>query len=174
MRDLNNWPRVTQLAWAVWDDEKQICAHSSLIKPDGWEVPKTDFFIKNNMSTERCEKEGMIMQTILDKFIADIAESGCQYLIAHNINFDYNVLGSEMIRYKKTTGKAMKQICTMHASTEYCKLPGNFGYKWPKLEELHNKLFGCPFEGAHDALFDVRAMVKCFFELKKIGVIKWD
>ena len=43
--------------------------------------------------------------------------------------------------------------------------------KWPKLEELHIKLFGCNFEGAHDALDDVRATAKCFFELKRLGMV---
>lgn len=43
--------------------------------------------------------------------------------------------------------------------------------KWPTLTELHVKLFECEFEGAHDALDDVKAMVNCFFELKKRGII---
>jgi hypothetical protein len=38
--------------------------------------------------------------------------------------------------------------------------------------ELHRKLFGCDFEGAHDASFDVAATAKCFWELVRLGVIK--
>lgn len=61
----------------------------------------------------------------------------------------------------------------MLESVDLCKLPGRYpgNYKWPKLIELHNHLFGCDFEGAHDALDDVKATVKCFFELKKCGLI---
>jgi hypothetical protein len=60
----------------------------------------------------------------------------------------------------------------MQASTEYCALPGNYGTKWPKLQELHSKLFGSPFEGGHDALVDVRACAKCYFELRKLEVMQ--
>ena len=34
----------------------------------------------------------------------------------------------------------------MQSSTNYCKLPGPYGYKWPKLSELHIKLFWVDFE----------------------------
>jgi hypothetical protein len=37
--------------------------------------------------------------------------------------------------------------------------------------ELHWKLFGADFEGAHDALADITATVKCLFELVRLGVI---
>jgi DNA polymerase-3 subunit epsilon len=66
----------------------------------------------------------------------------------------------------------MGKICTMMKSTSFCKLPAKRGYKWPKLDELHQTLFGCDFEGAHDAGSDVLATVKCFFELVRLGVIE--
>jgi DNA polymerase III subunit epsilon len=171
MLDVNNWPRVTQLAWIVTNEFGEISQEfQSLIKPDGWEIPKEKFFLDNNMSTERCESEGQSMPHILNCFIQDAIE--CDYLVAHNISFDYNILGAEMIRYEKKVGKKLNQICTMKSTTDFCQLPGPYGFKWPKLEELHRKLFNCEFEGAHDALFDVRITVKCFFELLKLNIIK--
>ena len=59
----------------------------------------------------------------------------------------------------------------MQASTNYCGLPGKYGYKWPNLMELHKKLFGHGFEEAHNAAADINATSKCFWELKKLGVI---
>jgi len=44
--------------------------------------------------------------------------------------------------------------------------------KFPTLEELHTVLFGENFQGAHDALADVRATAKCFFELLRRNVIE--
>lgn len=44
------------------------------------------------------------------------------------------------------------------------KLPRN---KWPTLQELHTFLFGVGFEGAHDALVDVRACAKCYWEIQR-------
>ena len=61
----------------------------------------------------------------------------------------------------------------MMKSTSYCKLPGKNGkgFKWPKLEELYQVLFGKQMENAHDALADVMACKECFFELIKLGII---
>ena len=59
----------------------------------------------------------------------------------------------------------------MKASTDYCKLPGNYGYKWPKLSELHFKLFDDEFREAHNATVDIAACAKCFWELKRRGII---
>jgi len=55
----------------------------------------------------------------------------------------------------------------MKSSVAYCKIPGNYGYKWPSLKELYSKLFGRTLEGVHNALTDVKACALCYFELKK-------
>ena len=95
-----------------------------------------------------------------------------KYLIAHNINFDSKVTGSEYIRNLSRNPLAdLEHFCTMESSTGFCKIPGRFVYKWPKLSELHQKLFGFDFEGAHDALADIEATAKCFWEMRKLGVI---
>lgn len=59
----------------------------------------------------------------------------------------------------------------MLTATNYCRIPGLYGYKWPKLSELHIKLFGVDFDDAHDASVDINATEKCFWELKKRGLI---
>jgi DNA polymerase III epsilon subunit-like protein len=38
-------------------------------------------------------------------------------------------------------------------------------YKWPKLSELHQHLFGYIPENLHDANVDVEACLKCYLEL---------
>ena len=93
----------------------------------------------------------------------------CDFKVAHNINFDNAIVGSEIYRselFEIDEFKFKPKICTMQSTTNLCQLPGMRGYKWPKLIELHQFLFEKGFEGAHDALEDVRAMVRCFFELK--------
>jgi hypothetical protein len=59
----------------------------------------------------------------------------------------------------------------MESSTNYCRIPGPYGYKWPKLSELHFKLFGEYFEEAHNASVDVRATFRCFWEMRKRGLL---
>jgi DNA polymerase III epsilon subunit-like protein len=60
----------------------------------------------------------------------------------------------------------------MLGSTDFCAIVGNYGFKWPKLQELHHILFKKQFEGSHDALVDVRACAKCYFELRKREVMQ--
>jgi len=63
------------------------------------------------------------------------------------------------------------KICTMQSTTDYVAIPGNYGYKWPKLGELHQKLFGFGFEEAHNAAADINATAKCFWEAKRLGIL---
>lgn len=168
--NLDNWPRIAQLGWQLYDQKQNLLNEGSvLIQPDGWVIPKEKFFIDNNMSTERCQEFGIPISQALDKLLFDVTKA--DYLIAHNMNFDINVLGAELIRAKKEMPKKIAQVCTMESSTNYCKIAGPYGYKWPTLTELHTKLFSKGFEGAHDALDDVKACAKSFFELVKRNVI---
>lgn len=169
-REVDNWPRITQLAYAIFDGgDALIYSGSVLVKPDGWEIPKEQFFIDNNMSTERCEAGGLPIKDVLTHFISLI--DGEQMMIAHNLAFDFPVVAAEMLRAGLRATTKPEKYCTMLGSKDILKLPGKYDYKWPKLEELHKFLFNCDFDGAHDALNDVMATAKCFFELKKRGLI---
>jgi DNA polymerase III epsilon subunit-like protein len=179
MHDLDNWPRVIQLAWLLVDQNNlERSTWKYLIKPDGWEIPKEPFWLEHGYDTDKSLAEGVPLRDALDSFLLDLNEA--EHLVAHNMAFDYPVLGSELIR-AGLRGKKLNRICTMDASVQFCQIPfpgrrsypgaKAQGYKWPKLEELHRKLFNEDFDGAHDALVDVQAMRRCFFELVKRGVI---
>lgn len=104
-------------------------------------------------------------------------------IVGHNVQYDFNVLKWELERTWKSEEKReayldsfwQKTLCTMLPSTILCKIPHpkfrNL-YKWPKLQELHQFLFGEEFENAHDALGDILATKKCFEELVARGVLK--
>ena len=111
-----------------------------------------------------------LWRNFLRDLFFDMAAS--DYLIAHNINFDKNVISAEFIRYQVKPRSKLIKLCTMQESTDYCKIKNKWGgYKWPSLIELHNHLFGEDFDGAHDALADVKACAKSFFELKKRAIM---
>lgn len=163
----DNWPRVIQLAAIVTDSKFQIQhTYCELIKPDNWVIPKEKFWIDNGFTTEQNEKHGYPMLKTLRSFIELIGKS--EYIIAHNMSFDLPVMASEMMRYGVSTTHKTTKICTMKSTTDYCGLPRN---KWPKLEELHNKIFGFDFDGAHDALNDVKATIRCFKYLSENKII---
>lgn len=165
MRDLDNWPRVIQLAWAVYSDTgDKLDSACNLITPDGWTIPNELFWIENGYNTEKNEIEGIPMWRALEVFAK--AARDCRAIVAHNIQFDYNVLGAEMLRYEVSVGRKMEQYCTMEHGTNICKLPGYRGqYKWPSLAELHQHLLGEGFENAHDAMADVEACARCYFKM---------
>lgn len=172
VNDVNNWPRVTQLAFSTYTTSgEKVGACCEWIKPAGWTVPKTEFFLENGITTEKCEIYGKPIREMLRKFVDQY--NLCDYVVAHNLKFDNHVLGAEMIRTAIMPSKKCAKFCTMEASTDLLKLKGKYGkYKWPKLEELHLYLFNETFEGAHDALVDIDATARCFFELVKREVIK--
>jgi len=172
--DVDNWPRVIQLAWLLTDEHGNVIRQAAhLIKPDGWVVPQEKFWIENGHSTERCMEEGSPILDVLDDFMS--AKQQADLLVAHNLNFDHRIVWAEFIRAGMQPRSGMLKICTMQSSTKYCALPntnGRGGFKWPKLEELHRALFASDFDGAHDAMADIQATAKCFFALVRLDVIK--
>lgn len=168
--DLNNWPRMIQIAWILCnEDGKRIEAEDYIIKPENFKIP-LDASRVHGISTEKAITEGKDLELILTKFNELVEEA--EYIVAHNISFDEKILGAELLRKNiKSDFAKKKKLCTMKSSTNYCKLSGPYGYKWPKLSELHIKLFGEDFDEAHDASVDINATEKCFWEMRKIGLI---
>lgn len=167
---VSNWPRVVQLAWILIDAEgNEIARKDRIIKPEGYSIPPDATRI-HGISTERAKLEGAELPLVLDEFETALNRSGV--VVAHNIDFDYKVLGSEFYRLKKMNPlDNYKQICTMKESTHFCAIPNRYGYKWPSLSELHHKIYGRGFEEAHNAMIDVEVCKNCFLELRKRGVI---
>ena len=168
--DFDNWPRLVQIAWLSFDkDGNQVGENNYIIKPEGFTIP-SDASRVHGISTERALNEGVELQSVLIEFQNQISQAS--YLVAHNMSFDEKNVGAEFLRNNMVNSiEAIDKICTMEQSTNYCKLNGRYGYKWPKLSELHYKLFGTGFEEAHNAAVDINATAKCFWEMKKIGVL---
>ncbi len=168
--DIDNWPRLVQIAWILSDDHgKAIESANFIIKPEGFTIPEEAASV-HGISTERALEEGKDLTLVLNEF-ADFIED-TDYIVAHNISFDEMIVGAEFIRKEICTDFNRKvKLCTMKASTEYCQIPGPYGFKWPKLTELHIKLFGEDFDEAHDASVDINATFKCFWEMRSRDLI---
>lgn len=166
-----NWPRVVQLAWIVFDSRGRMQSEQSLIVcPKGFEIPSGAERV-HGISTAIAKRKGVDIEDVLETLLAALL--GSSVLVAHNLQFDAGVLGAEFYRFGvKHPFRGKTKICTMESSTEYCKIPGNFDYKWPSLAELHRKLFRKSLKERHDAGADAAACSKCFFELVRLGVIK--
>ncbi len=169
--DLNNWPRLVQLAYLYCDGEgNTLLSGDYIIKPEGFLIPESASII-HGISTERAKSDGVSLHKVLQEFEKLICEA--EILVAHNMSFDEKIVGCELIRAGMPNSLPSKnKICTMERTTDFCAIKGPYGNKWPKLTELHHTLFGEGFEEAHNAALDIQATAKCFWELKKRGVIR--
>jgi DNA polymerase III epsilon subunit-like protein len=162
---------MVQLAYFFYDaGGNKLSGGDFIIKPAGFTIPDEAARI-HGITTDRALKEGKDLKPVLEEFQALLGQA--KYLVAHNMSFDEKILGAEFLRNDMPdTLPAKAKICTMQSATNFCALPGPYGFKWPKLSELHGKLFQTDFEAAHNAAADVAATVKCFWELKRLGVIQ--
>ena len=172
MDDTENWPRLVQLAWQTHDENGQlIAARNYIVRPEGFTIPFNSEKV-HGISTERAEREGYELKEVLRIFDADVRS--CEYLVGHNIDFDIKIVGAEFVRTDLEHGVLeLGSIDTKDEATDFCKIPGGKGgkFKWPKLSELHEVLFGEPFEDAHNAAADVEATARCFFALLTKNVL---
>ena len=166
---LDNWPRLVQLAWQVYDlNENLLEEHNYIIKPVGFTI-SSEASAVHKITTEIATDTGVDLLTILKVFSSSVKSS--DLMVAHNYKYDYNIMGSELLRNGLENDlKDKEHICTMEASTDFCKIPGATGYKWPKLEELYYILFRESFN-AHNALDDIKATARCFWDLSKKEIL---
>jgi DNA polymerase-3 subunit alpha len=174
LTDLDNWPRLVQIAWQLHDEHGGLLSHHNyLVKPDGFDIPFKAEKI-HGISTQRALDEGHERKEVLDLFVHDLSKT--RVLVGHNIEFDINIIGAELIRTSLDTATLLEseKVDTGLVSIEFCQLPGGIGgrLKMPRLNELHVKLFGESFEDAHDAAYDVAATARSFFGLIQKGVVK--
>jgi len=169
-RTLANWPRMVQLAWILCDDAgNELASACRIIRPQGYVIPPEAARV-HGITTERALAEGIALAEALDEVLPHVEQA--TFAVAHNIAFDEKILGAEFLRLGRTTPFLKKPMhCTMKESTQYCALPGLYGFKYPNLTELHRKLFQKAFEGAHDAYADVRACKAAYYELRTLGVM---
>lgn len=171
MEELQNWPRLVQLAWLVCDESgAEVDRGNEIIYPVNFDIPDEAADI-HGITTERAMKEGKYIEDVMPFFLSDIKRSNL--LVAHNIAFDEKIMGAELLRLEMDPNLIqIPKLCTMKRATRFCNLPGQYGgLKWPKLSELHQILFNEDFDNAHDALADVIACARCYWRLKELHLV---
>lgn len=166
----DNWPRLVQIAWMLFDENgKKINEASRIIRPEGFEIPTTASNI-HGITTEKAIALGLPLPEVLKEFKEVLDRSKC--LVAHNMSYDIKIIHAELLRNGMVCDiEKRSTVCTKEKSTNFCAIEGMYGYKWPKLAELYMKLFNEELKDSHDALVDVTATARCFWEMKKRGII---
>lgn len=100
----------------------------------------------------------------------------CERVVGHNVEYDINVITNAVRLLDKKPNAdpfAGKDVfCTMRSTTAICRIPNNGrgGFKWPKLSEAYAHFNdGQEFDGAHDALADVRACKDVYFKVLELA-----
>ena len=167
---VDNWPRLVQLSWIITDDNgNRLKTADHIIRPNGFTIPVASSNI-HGITTEKAMAVGDDLYEVVKEFLNDY--EAADLIVAHNVNFDKNVVGAEIIRMGlKDIIDSKPSVCTMISSTEYCALYNEYGIKWPKLQELYNILFDESFDNAHNSASDVAATERCFWQLLHLKVI---
>lgn len=165
--DIDNWPRMIQLAWIQHDaQQNELSRGDYLIYPDNFHIHDSIHGITNEMAMAK----GQPVVDVL-KIFAEVLQT-TTVLVAHNIRFDEKILGAEFIRNDMPNPiPGLNKLCTMESSVDYVAIKSGNRNKFPKLEELHHKLFNEGFSGAHNAMNDVEALKRCFWGLKEKNLI---
>lgn len=174
--ETDKFPRLVQLSFLLFDQSQQLIKSGNfIIKPDGFTIPSETTKI-HGITQEKAISDGVSVFHALGEFMSAVIQS--DYIIAHNLNFDFNIIGSEAVRagFERQYNKIFlykEKVCTMQTTTNLLKIPrskvnGSI-YKYPNLSELYFYLFGSFFKNAHNAFNDTQACAKCFFKLKEQG-----
>jgi len=169
--NLENWPRLVQLGWSLYDEnQNKLEEKGYIIYPNNFSIPEEAVKV-HGITQEKAKKFGVNIHDVLMEFKDKMILA--DHIVCHNLKFDLKIIGSEFVRDTVNfIEDQTKGICTMIESTDYCRIPTSWGaFKWPKLMELHVRLFEEEFKDAHDAVSDINATARCFFELIKRGVI---
>lgn len=163
-------PHLVQLAFELVEDDRVIQTFSSYVIPL-IPVPKESTAI-HGITDEAAREYGVKLETAIGMFKRAIARA--DNLVAHNLDFDLKVLARAFFLAGHTDPFHLPNpICTMKTATPVLKLPSPNkpgSYKWPRLDEAYKALVDpVGFEGAHDALVDVRACGKVLRALRGRG-----
>jgi DNA polymerase-3 subunit epsilon len=165
-------------------NRREMLAANYLIVPDGWTMDAKASEV-TGLNDDMAKEFGTHLITGVEFFL-DMVKNA-DVIVAHNANFDITVMRRAAFVYAQMTGQTYvdpfegkTMICTMLASLNIVKAPHKNGgkmrgeWKWPKLEECIRYFFNEELEGAHDALVDVRATARVYYELLDMGVFSGD
>lgn len=183
------YPYILQIAYVVYDIEKQciVKKYNEYIRPPSSVFINAKITEITGITREICDSKGVDITSALTEFYHDYTPN--TYIVAHNISFDQTIIEIEIHRnneilkqngidalrlfnslYNKINN--IELYCTMKIGKNICNITveradgktGNYK-KFPKLSELHEKLFGTVPDNMHDAYVDTMACLKCFLQM---------
>lgn len=182
---IESYPYIIQLSCIVYDlMNKQIAfSYDSYVKvPHHIEIPERVSEL-TGITKELCNEKGCDIIDALSNFYEAYMIS--EVVVAHNIDFDQKMIEIELMRNRKDVLdkvpycftifskiyeqlKGIERYCTMKHGIDICaiKIENRITKKWPKLSELHQKLFDEVPDGLHNSMVDVSACLRCYLKMR--------
>ena len=163
-----NWPHIVQLAWVVCTtDGQEIKAENHYIQPSDYDLSPESGSI-HGLTVDFLRANGRPRHAIMQRLRRDLLHYQ-PLVVAHFMQLDFHMLGVGFHRAGITNPlSALPTFCTMRA-TGHLVRSNTQGFL--RLGELHQRLFHESLQNAHDALVDARATARCYFEMRRQGII---
>ena len=197
------WPHIVQFSYIIYDTVlNKIIKITDLVIKIPANINISDEVSKIHGITNFISQNSQYkINDALIQFINDYYKFNVALIVGHNLTFDINMIKVELMReigsdnntldkrdisqfldtINDTTSENFPKLyCTMSNSIELCnlKLKSKFGkdfLKFPKLNELHIKLFNSSPRNLHNSLNDVLICLRCYYMLEyKIDIIEID
>jgi DNA polymerase III subunit epsilon len=139
--------------------------------------------------TNDMAKEYGVDPNLIDLLFGMLVEKA-DILVAHNIDYDTDVIQDNFTATLRVLQETPKPLfCTMRNNVYIVKAPltdkqkvyfsskgilPDYPYKVPNLTETYKHYFGKQFDGAHDAMADIRACRDIFLQMLEQGWIETD
>lgn len=134
----------------------------------------------HGISVEQADADGVPELEAAEEFGMLLRQA--DLVVCHNFDFDWNFVHQMLERNMDDMSDEARSafyldlpnFCTMKDKVvkKFVQAKNVKGHlKWPKLVELHEKLFDNGFDDAHDAFADITATKDCFYELIEQEII---
>lgn len=160
--------RLISISWIITDNINNIIEKGTYyVKPDNFEVSQESINI-HGLTNDFLEQNGESIHNIID-LIKNIFTEKYEIIkiVSHNIDFDINVLKSELVRYNYSDLlikiNDIATYCTMLKSQSVMRVN-----KWPKLSEAYRYFYDEDITNAHQAEYDTLYCYKIFKKLSEI------
>lgn len=185
---LNLWPYIVQFSYLIYDSSLNdiIVSKDYIIKlPENVIIPEESCKI-HNITNAISKQKGLYINDVLNEFFNNLEMVDA--LIGHNIQFDINMIKIELLRTINDDSFSNREIrlqkknlhyitnyqniiCTLKDTITFCNIQsidksGNPFLKYPKLIELHEKLFNESPNNLHNSFNDILVTLRCFMKLK--------
>lgn len=166
-------PHIVDIALTLFDPTGlEIDRYDAIINPGPDVIIPDDVAEIHGITTEIAREQGVAPEVAFGTFLSFVDRA--ETIIGHNVSFDIRMI---RILAARVTGakwdNPLAEFCTMRKSTNHCKIPSPRArhpqdYKWPKLTEAIQHLFGEDVEDAHRARPDCDNSARIFFHLKQM------